>query len=78
MTRGRSETVLSTTSWQDIDIDEKPRRIRAESILSTTTISGDEDHLSSSLPYETVVEMMTSKEVSKEGAVSMRMKFDSF
>ena len=76
VTRGRSDTILSTMSWQNVEIDEKPRRLRKESVLSISTITGDEDHLSSSLPYDTVVEMMISKEESKEGAVRIRMKVD--
>lgn len=67
--RMRSETILSTTSWQDFDIDEKPSRKRAESVLSFSTTSGDQDFLRSSHTSDTLVEMITSKEVSRDGAV---------
>lgn len=66
----RSDTVTPITSWQDFDIDERNRRKRASSRLSTVSIvSGDVDYLSSAMAYDSLVEMMTSKEVSQEGTV---------
>ena len=69
LTRLRSETVTSTM-WQDVDINEKSKRRRAESRLSTvSSTSEDVDYLSSLTPSDTLVEMMTSKEVSQAGVV---------
>ncbi|KAJ7390652.1 Multidrug resistance-associated protein 1 [Desmophyllum pertusum] len=71
ISRIRSETMLSTTSWQDVDIDEVNRRKRAESCLSTISSGSGDVDLSSIMPYDPLVEMMTSKEVSQAGVVKL-------
>ena len=79
LSRLRSETVTSTMGWQDVDIDEKSRRRREESRLSTvSSTSEDVDYLSSLTPSDTLVEMMTSKEVSQAGVVRMPVNSMSF
>ena len=70
--RTRSDTVLSSISWQEVESNETNKRKRAETILSTITSAGAEvDFLCSSLPYDTLADMMTSQEESKSGNVSV-------
>ncbi|XP_078381397.1 ATP-binding cassette sub-family C member 3-like [Oculina patagonica] len=72
MSRFRSDTVTSIKSWQDFEIDERSRRKRASSRLSTVSIvSEDVDYLSSVMPFDSLAEAMTSKEVSQEGTVKL-------
>ena len=73
--RVRSSTVLSTSSWQEVENNELGKRKRAESLMSTLTADGgDVDFLSSSLPHDALADMMTSKEVSQSGNVSTKRK----
>ena len=68
----RSDTVLSTKSWIDSDIDElqTSRRKRAESVLSTISSGLEMDYMCSYRPQDTVaVDTMTSKEESQAGVV---------
>ncbi|KAL9964380.1 hypothetical protein ACROYT_G028012 [Oculina patagonica] len=70
--RARSNTVLSTSSWHEVENNELSRRKRAESLMSTiTSDGGDVDFLCSSLPHDALAEMMTSKEVSQSGTVKL-------
>ena len=65
--------MLSSSSWQEVENNELGRRKRAESLMSTLTADGgDVDFLSSSLPHDTLADMMTSKEVSQSGNVSSK------
>ena len=78
MSRLRSETMTSIKSWQEFDFDEDiiKRRERAKSRLSTVSmVSGDMDYLSSVMPYDSLLEMMTSQEVSQEGTVRIQRFF---
>lgn len=77
-TRARSGTVLSTTSWQEVESNEPIRRKRAETLMSTiTSDGGDVDFLCSSLPRDALAEMMTSKEVSQSGTVSVNSELNT-
>lgn len=74
--RTRSDTVLSSTSWLKVETNDTTRRKRAESLLSTITSGGgDVDFLCSSMPYDTLAEMMTTTEQSESGNVRLNSQF---
>lgn len=68
--RMRSDTVFSTMSFLEIESMEFIKRARAESLLSViTSDSGNVDFCASSQRYDTLADMMTTKEEAEIGGV---------
>lgn len=68
--RMRSDTVFSTMSFLEIESMEFIKRARAESLLSViTSDNGNVDFCTSSQRYDTLADMMTTKEEAEIGGV---------